>query len=118
MELTDRDEPCGRRRVGRLMHEMGLVAMQPKSFQPRTTDSRHALRQPRPGSIHHTDRGGQYAGVEYRKMLARADISQSMSRADNCYDNAFMESCFGTLKTELEMEAYETMISRGAQVDR
>jgi len=29
-----------------------------------------------------------------------------MSRAENCYDNAFMESCFGTLKTELEMEAY------------
>jgi transposase InsO family protein len=65
-----------------------------------------ALRQPRPGLIHHTDRGGQYAGAQYRKMLARAAISQSMSRADNCYDNAFMESCFGTLKTELEMEPY------------
>jgi putative transposase len=34
-------------------------------------------------------------------------MSQSMSRADNCYDNAFMESCFGTLKTELEMKPYE-----------
>ena len=43
VELTARDEPCGRRRVGRLMHEMGLVAIQPKSFKPRTTDSRHAL---------------------------------------------------------------------------
>ncbi len=31
---------------------------------------------------------------------------QSMSRADNCYDNAFMESCYGTLKRELEMEIY------------
>jgi transposase InsO family protein len=40
-------------------------------------------------------------------MLARAQMPQSMSRADNCYDNAFMESCFGTLKTELEMEPYE-----------
>ena len=30
-----------------------------------------------------------------------------MSRADSCYDNAFMESCFGTVKTELEMECYE-----------
>ena len=30
-----------------------------------------------------------------------------MSRADNCYDNAFMESCFGTIKTELEMTEYE-----------
>ena len=34
-------------------------------------------------------------------------MRQSMSRADNCYDNAFMESCFGTIKTELEMECYE-----------
>jgi transposase InsO family protein len=39
-------------------------------------------------------------------MLARAGMAQSMSRAEDCYDNAFMESCFGTLKTELEMEAY------------
>ncbi len=34
-------------------------------------------------------------------------MRQSMSRADNCYDNAFMESCFGTIKRELEMECYE-----------
>jgi transposase InsO family protein len=43
VELTARHEPCGRRRVGRLMDEMGLVAIQPKSFKPRTTDSRHGL---------------------------------------------------------------------------
>jgi len=30
-----------------------------------------------------------------------------MNRADNCYDNAFMESCFGTFKTELEMTEYK-----------
>jgi len=178
VELAAREEPCGRRRVGRLMHEMGLVAIQPKSFKHRTTDSRHslgyspnllvdapppdginqlwvgdityvplvggeflylamlmdrfsrrivgwdlqdhmreslvlaalraaiALRHPGPGLIHHTDRGGQYAGAQYRKMLARAGMAQSMSGAEDCYDNAFMESCFGTIKTELEMEAY------------
>ena len=66
-----------------------------------------AARQPRPGLIHHSDRGGQYAGAAYRKMLERARMPQSMSRADNCYDNAFMESCFGTVKAELEMNAYE-----------
>ena len=33
-------------------------------------------------------------------------MKQSMSRASDCYDNAFMESCFGTLKTELEMKPY------------
>ena len=34
-------------------------------------------------------------------------MTQSMSRAADCYDNAFMESCFGTLKTELEMTTYQ-----------
>jgi transposase InsO family protein len=63
-------------------------------------------RQPGPGLIHDTDRGGQYAGCEYRQVLGRARMAQSMSRPDNCYDNAFMESCFGTIKTELEMEVY------------
>jgi putative transposase len=66
-------------------------------------------RQPGPGLIHHTDRGGQYAGGEYRGVLGRARMRQSMSRADNVYDNAFMESCFGTIKTELEMKAYANL---------
>jgi putative transposase len=70
---------------------------------------RTAIRTRRPGAslIHHTDRGGQYAGTDYRAVLRRANIRQSMSRPDNCYDNAFMESCFGTLKRELEMTEYE-----------
>ncbi len=158
---------------------MGLKAIQPKSYRPKTTDSRHrlgyspnlllnsprptgvnqvwvgdityvplqggdflylallmdlysrrlvgwelldhrqellvlaalrsaiALRQPSPELIHHTDRGGQYAGNAYRQVLRRARMRQSMSRAGDCYDNAFMESCLGTVKTELEMEVYE-----------
>ncbi len=178
-ELSSRGTCCGTRRVGRLMRAMELVAIQPKSFRPRTTDSRHrlgyspnllldspppcgvhrvwvgdityvplngngflylamlmdlysrrivgwelqsnmkeplvlaalrsgiAFRQPGVDLIHHTDRGGQYAGKEYRRVLERARMRQSMSRADNCYDNAFMESCFGTIKRELEMERYE-----------
>jgi putative transposase len=68
-----------------------------------------AARQPEPGLIHHTDRGGQYAGGEYLQVLGRARMRQSMSRPDNCYDNAFMESCFGTIKTELEMEVYANL---------
>ncbi len=178
-ELSARGVRCGTRRVGRLMQEMDLKAIQPKSFRPRTTDSRHRLgysenlllEAPQPTHInqvwvgdityvplkqrdflylamlmdlysrrivgwelrsnlkeplvlavlrsairlrkstadliHHTDRGGQYAGNQYRKVLHRAQMRQSMSRADNCYDNAFMESCFGTVKMELEMEYYE-----------
>jgi len=77
----------------------------------------HAIRdrQPAPGLIHHSDRGGQYAGQEYRAVLRRAEFRQSMSRAANCYDNAFMESCFGTIKTELEMTEYQH--SRQARQD-
>ena len=64
-------------------------------------------RQPGPGLIHHSDRGGQYAGGQFRGVLRRAGRRQSMSRAQNCYDNAFSELCFGTIKTELEMADYE-----------
>ncbi len=51
-------------------------------------------------------RSGGRAGKKYRGVLRRAGMAQSMSDADNCYDNAFMESCFGTLKTELELDEY------------
>lgn len=58
-------------------------------------------RQPAIGLIHHTDRGGQYAGLEYRAVLQRAPMLQSMSKAGDCYDNIYMESCFSTFKREL-----------------
>lgn len=53
------------------------------------------------GMIVHSDRGGQYAGAEFRKIIADHKMLQSMSRADNPYDNAFMESCFSRFKAEL-----------------
>jgi putative transposase len=187
VELVAMDEPCGVDRVAKLLKTQGLKAIQPKSFKPKTTDSRHTLgyspnvllsapppeavdriwvgdityiplgngsfaylallmdlfsrrvlgwclaehmteelvldplhqairnRQPAPGLIHHSDRGGQYAGHAYRGVLRRAAMRQSMSRAANCYDNAFMESCFGTIKTELEMTEYQD--SRQARAD-
>jgi len=178
MELADRGESCGVARVAKLLEKQGLQAIQPRSYRPRTTNSRHRLgynsnllrqrpaperinqvwvgdityipqrrgrfgylsmlmdlysrrivgweygdsmteslvlsslkkairgRQPRTGLIHHSDRGGQYAARAYRDVLRRAGMLQSMSDAGNCYDNAFMESCFGTLKTELELTEY------------
>lgn len=54
-----------------------------------------------PGLIHHSDQGSQYGSAAYVRHLERAGMLRSMSRAGNCYDNAFMESCFGTIKTEL-----------------
>jgi putative transposase len=180
VELQEQGVPCSRGKARKIMDQMDLIAIQPKSFQPRTTDSRHTLgyspnllmdgvdldginqvwvgdityiglsnrfaylallmdlfsrkvigwtlevtmeaalvitalkraiksRQPLPGLIHHTDRGGQYAATEYRQILERAGMEQSMSRAGDCYDNAFMESCFGTIKTELEMTTYPSL---------
>jgi putative transposase len=58
-------------------------------------------RRPVAGLIHHSDRGSQYAAGDYCKILQAAAIFQSMSRKANCWDNAPMESFFGTLKTEL-----------------
>jgi transposase InsO family protein len=58
-------------------------------------------RRPTPGLIHHSDRGSQYAASDYGKILQAAAIVPSMSRKANCWDNAPMESFFGTLKTEL-----------------
>jgi len=56
---------------------------------------------PSEGLIHHSDRGRQYASYAYQDLLRGYGIIQSMSRSGNCYDNAYMESFFGTLKTEL-----------------
>lgn len=181
-ELSNRGIACGVARVARLLKNQGLAAIQPKSFTPHTTESRHGLgynenllkdrktpwkvnevwvgdityiplatrtssgrfgylallmdlfsrrivgwdygltmddalvlgalrraireRQPDAGLIHHTDRGGQYASHSYRDVLRRSGMRQSMSAAGNCYDNAFMESCFGTVKNELELVEY------------
>jgi putative transposase len=58
-------------------------------------------RQPQPGSlIHHSDRGVQYASIAYRQRLADRDITVSMSRPGNPFDNAKAESFMKTLKTE------------------
>jgi putative transposase len=50
---------------------------------------------------HHSDRGVQYASVDYRSVIQAAGFRASMSRKGDCYDNAPMESFFHTLKTEL-----------------
>ena len=187
-ELEARREQCGVPRVARLMKTLGLVAIQPKRFRPKTTDSRHNLgyspnlildapppiacnqvwigdityigiqggifdylallvdlfsrriigwamqdnmeeslviaalrraiktRQPPRGLIHHSDRGGQYAGKAYRNIQLRAGALTSMSRAANCYDNAFMESCIGTVKTELEIVEYENRFAARKEI--
>jgi len=56
---------------------------------------------PQPGLIFHSDRGVQYACGDFRELLAKYGVTQSMSGKGNCYDNAPSESFFGTLKTEM-----------------
>ena len=56
---------------------------------------------PPEGLIHHSDRGRQYASHAYQELLREYGITPSMSRSGNCYYNAYVESFFGTLKTEL-----------------
>jgi transposase InsO family protein len=60
-----------------------------------------AAKRPAKGLIHHSDRGSQYCSHEYRNILERFGLKASMSRKGNCYDNAPMESFWGTLKQEL-----------------
>lgn len=168
------DLKMGRFLVRRLMREQDLVAIQPKRFKPRTTDSDHnklispnllrdvnppltwgeqivgditylplivggfgymatfqdrktkrvvgrsiadsleaeglvvkalqmALRQGliKRGAIVHTDRGSQYVSKDYRDLLERCGLRQSMSGKGNCYDNAQAESFFSRFKAEL-----------------
>lgn len=62
------------------------------------------------GVIIHSDRGGQYAGNNFRKIISDKKMLQSMSRVDNPYDNAFMESCLSRLKAELLQDGiFETL---------
>jgi transposase InsO family protein len=61
-----------------------------------------ARRRPRPGLLHHSDRGSQYASAEYGAILAGHGVERSMSGAGSCWDNAVAESFFATLKVELD----------------
>lgn len=173
VELKEKGINIGPYQVRQVMHQNGLKAIQPRSFVPRTTDSRHPypissnllLERTLPvvpnevwvgdityitmtnggflylavwmdlfsrriigwqlddnmreelvigafkkacqsrciteGLLIHSDRGGQYAGNAFRKLIHDKKAIQSMSRADNPYDNAFMESCFSRFKAEL-----------------
>ena len=66
-------------------------------------------RNPSPGLLFHSDRGLQYASEAVRELLKEREFIQSMCGKGNCYDNAIMESFFGSLKTEwVGSENYKT----------
>lgn len=72
-----------------------------QSLTLRALDRALVLRQPRPGALHHSDRGVQYAGAAYQQRLRDCGMIASMSRVGDCWDNAVVESFFATLKREL-----------------
>jgi transposase InsO family protein len=67
-------------------------------------------RRPAKGQLmHHSDRGVQYASRAFRKLLKDHGVEGSMSRKGDCWDNAVVESFFGTLKSErVHWQHYQT----------
>ena len=61
------------------------------------------------GLMFHSDRGSQYASGTFRDVLMEYGITSSMSRPDNCWDNACSQTLFGSLKVErLHGQRFET----------
>ena len=87
---------CTRRVIGWAMHQildarLVIAALRMALLQ----------RPPRGALIVHSDRGMQFASAAYRQVLAQHGLVASMSRKGNCYDNAFIESFWSSLKYEL-----------------
>lgn len=72
-----------------------------RSLVVQALESAICQRHPEAGLVHHSDRGSQYASGDFQALLRTQGIVCSMSRRGNCYDNAMVESFFGTLKQEL-----------------
>jgi transposase InsO family protein len=74
------------------------------------------LRKPKPGCIHHSDRGVQYCSEAYVKCLKEAGLKISMCSVGSPKENAFIESFFKTLKHEEillnEYQTYEKVLER------
>ena len=101
--LTSLLDLCGRRIVG-----WGASENLEASSPCRVLRQALAVRRPGPGLIHHSDRGVQYAGHAYQRILREHGITCSMSRKGNCWDNAPMESFFATLKREIGQTRWPT----------
>jgi transposase InsO family protein len=88
------------------------LSMKNRLTQELTTDALiQAVKRERPdkGLILHSDRGKQYASYAYKELLNKYGLQSSMSRSGNCYDNAYIESFWSTLKKELVYgEKYRT----------
>jgi putative transposase len=84
-----------RRVVGWSMHESWDAV-----FAVRALEMAITQRRPTAGLIVHSDRGTQFASAAFRSTLVAHGLVASMSRKGNCYDNAFIESFWSSLKYE------------------
>jgi len=76
-------------------------------------------RRPAPGLVHHSDRGVQYASLDYTGLLKENGITISMSRKGNPYDNAFCESFMKTLKyEEVHRQEYCDLTEARSSIER
>jgi putative transposase len=95
---------CSRKIVGWSMAEHMRTDLVADALQMAIT-----RRGPAPGLLHHSDRGVQYASDGYQRLLQTHGVLCSMSNKGDCWDNAVMESFWGTLKIELvNQEHYAT----------
>jgi transposase InsO family protein len=71
--------------------------------------TKHPLFDEHQDMIVHSDQGSHYASDDFRNFLKMYNITQSMSRRGNCWDNAPMESFFGTFKDHIDLTECETI---------
>lgn len=130
-DLAEHGVQVGLHRIRRLRKKLGLRSKQKRKFKattnskhnlpvaPNLLEQRFAAEAPDQvwtgdltyistdegwlylAGLKDTDRGSQYCSHEYRALVAQFDMLASMSRRGNCYDNAPIESFWGTLKNEL-----------------
>ncbi len=95
---------CSRRVVG-----WATSAHNDRELALAALGSAYVTRRPRPGLLHHSDRGSVYASADYRERLTSFSMIASMSRKGDCWDNAVAESFFATIKGEmLDHATFET----------
>lgn len=84
---------------------LGWATAESRTAQLTCAALRDALRRHRPrrDALFHSDQGIEYAANRFKAMLADNGLIQSMSRRAYCYDNAHVESFFGSLKAESEV---------------
>jgi transposase InsO family protein len=79
--------------------------------------TKHPLFDENNDMIIHSDQGSHYASNDFRDYLKLYNITQSMSRRGNCWDNAPMESFFGTYKDHVDLSDCETIEAALKKID-